>query len=127
MGNTLQHFATPANVKPVQGDNNLTSDVTNILNGVIAVLGLACVVVMIVGGVNYMTSNGDTSKTEKGKKTILYGLIGLIICALSFTIVNFAISDILNAKSSGGGGEENAAIDADAAKREQNVLKQKDD
>ena len=47
--------------------NFFTNSVVNVLNGIIAALGLACVVVMIIGGVNYMTSAGDTNKVEKGK------------------------------------------------------------
>ena len=76
-------------------DKNLETNITGILNGIIASLGLACVVVMIIGGVNYMTSAGDTNKVEKGKKTILYGAIGLIICVLSFALVNFVIVNII--------------------------------
>ena len=83
-----------------EGNNNLVSSVTAILNGIIAVLGLVCVVVMIIGGVNYMTSSGDAGKVKKAKDTILYGLIGLIICVLSFAIVNFVIVNII-----GGGGD----------------------
>ena len=76
-------------------DNNLLDSVTGIINGVIAVLGFVCVVVMIVGGVNYMTSAGDTNKVTKAKNTILYGLIGLVICVLAFAIVNFVITNII--------------------------------
>ena len=80
----------------VAGDGaGLVTDVTGIINAVIGVLGLVCVVVMIIGGVNYMTSNGDAGKVKKAKDTILYGVIGLIIVALSFAIVNFVISNIL--------------------------------
>ena len=89
----LTNFA--AKVNQVGTENNLTSSIVAILENVIAVLGIACVVVMIIGGVNYMTSNGDSSKVEKGKKTILYGLIGLAICVLSFAIVNFVIANII--------------------------------
>ena len=77
------------------GSNTLTTDITNIINIVIGVLGLVCVVVMIIGGVNYMTSNGDAGKVKKGKDTILYGVIGLVICALAFAIVNWVIGGIL--------------------------------
>ena len=76
-------------------DPNLKLYVTNILNGVIAILSFACVVVIIIGGVQYMTSAGETQKTEKGKKTIIYGLVGMAICVLSFAIVNFAINNII--------------------------------
>ena len=75
--------------------NTLVSNVTAIINAVIGVLGLVCVVVMIIGGVNYMTSSGDAAKVKKAKDTILYGLIGLVVCVLAFALVNFVIVNIL--------------------------------
>ena len=84
----------------VSDDDNLQANVTNIINGVIGILGFACVVVMIIGGVQYMTSAGDTGKVTKAQNTILYGLIGLVICVLAFAIVNFVINNIIaNAQS----------------------------
>lgn len=74
---------------------NADTVITNVINAVIGVLGLVCVIVMIVGGVTYMTSGGDAGKVKKGKDTILYGLIGLVVCALSFVLVNFVIVNIL--------------------------------
>lgn len=78
-----------------QNGDLFTDYVIHILNGVIAVLGLVCVVVIIIGGVNYMTSSGDTGKVKKAKDTILYGLIGLAVCVLAFALVNFVISNII--------------------------------
>ena len=68
--------------------NTLVNNVTAIINAVIGVLGLVCVVVMIIGGVNYMTSSGDAAKVKKAKDTILYGLIGLVFALVNFVIVN---------------------------------------
>lgn len=95
MKELITKLATGATVDPVQDTGDLQTDVTAILNAVIGVLGLACVIVMIIGGVNYMTSSGDAGKVKKAKDTILYGLIGLVICVLAFAIVNFLISSIL--------------------------------
>ena len=92
----ITNFA--ATVNPVKEDGDLIELITGIINGVIAILGIVCVVVMIIGGVNYMTSAGDASKVKKGKDTILYGLIGLVVCALAFALVNFVISNILASK-----------------------------
>ncbi|MBQ2643449.1 hypothetical protein IJG11_00830 [Candidatus Saccharibacteria bacterium] len=89
-------FATQIPDKVGDKQNSLVNDVTGILNAIIAALGIVCVVVMLVGGVNYMTSSGDASKVEKAKKTILYGLIGLVICVLSFALVNWVIGSVLN-------------------------------
>ena len=87
---------TPGGVDTVAGGSDtLVDNVTNILNGVVAVLGLVCVVVIIIGGVNYMTSSGDAGKVKKAKDTILYGLIGLTVCVLAFAIVNFVLKNIL--------------------------------
>ena len=77
------------------GNNTLIDNVTNIINGIIAVLGLVCVVVMIIGGVNYMISLGDPGKVKKAKDTILYGLIGLVVCILAFALVNFVLKSII--------------------------------
>lgn len=76
--------------------HNLPELVQAILNGVIAVLGTVCVIVMIVGGTNFMTSAGDTQKVTKARNTLIYGAIGLVICVLSFMIVNFVVRNILH-------------------------------
>ena len=91
--NTLTILA--AKVEPV-GDSEpeLTDSVKTIIYGVITVLGLVAVVVIIVGGVSYMTSTGDPGKIKKAKDTILYGVIGLVVCVLSFAIVNFVLNSI---------------------------------
>lgn len=69
--------------------------VVNIVNAIVGVLGLVAVVFIIVGGVNYMTSGGDSGKLQKAKSTILYAVIGLVIAVLAFAIVNFVIGTIL--------------------------------
>lgn len=109
--NTLPTLATDvcssnaaAEVKEAAGCNNnndaLPSIIINILNAIIAVAGLVAVIFIIIGGFNYMTSAGDPGKTKKAKDTILYAVIGLIICVLAFAIVNFVIGGIINSNTS---------------------------
>ena len=74
---------------------DITETVVGIINAVIGILGLVAVVVVIIGGINYMTSSGDAGKVKKAKDTILYGVIGMVICVLAFAIVNFVISNIV--------------------------------
>ena len=112
LGKTILLVLGAAKVKSVKGGNTLETDVTKIINNVILILGIVCVVAILIGGIYYLTSAGDASKVEKGKKTILYAAIGLAICALSFAIVNWAISAI---SGSSGTNEENK--DTDSAKQ----------
>ncbi|MBQ1373423.1 hypothetical protein IIY66_01300 [Candidatus Saccharibacteria bacterium] len=74
---------------------NLEESIIGIINAIIGVLGIVAVVVIIIGGISYMTSSGDAGKVKKAKDTILYGVIGLVICVLAFAIVNFVIKNII--------------------------------
>ena len=76
------------------GGGDLGNDIITILNGIVGLLAVVCVIVVVVGGVNYMTSAGDAGKVKKAKDTILYAVIGLIVCALAATIVNFVIANL---------------------------------
>ena len=82
-------------INNVGDESGLEDKIIGILNAVIAVLGIVAVIVIIMGGIGYMTSSGDAGKVKKAKDTILYGVIGLVIVALSFAIVNFVIGNII--------------------------------
>ncbi len=93
--------SAPEEVKKAAGcsgnEDGLRNVITSILNSIIGVSGLVAAIFVVVGGINYMTSNGDAGKVEKAKKTILYACIGIAVCALAFAIVNWAI-DVIGGK-----------------------------
>lgn len=95
----------PEEVRAASGCGGSTEDelpktIENILYAVIAASGLVAVAFIVVGGINYITSNGEAAKVEKAKKTVLYACIGLIICALAFAIVNFTITNVIEHEES---------------------------
>ena len=73
------------------GANDINSIIQTIINTIIFVIGIVAVVMIIIGGINYATSQGDPSKVKKGKDTILYGIIGLVVALLAYAIVNFVL------------------------------------
>lgn len=56
----------------------------------ISIAGLVAVGAIIIGGYFYLFSGLDNDK-ERGKKAIMYGLLGFIVVLLAWTIVNAAI------------------------------------
>ena len=70
--------------------------IRTIINAIIFVVGMVAVIMIILGGVNYATSQGDPGKVKKGKDTIMYGIIGLVISILAFAIVNFVLQALQN-------------------------------
>ncbi|MBT6068996.1 PKD domain-containing protein [Candidatus Peregrinibacteria bacterium] len=65
--------------------------VLNVVNFALGFLGLVGVVAIIYGGFIYLTAGGDESKTEKGKNSILFAVVGIIIILASFAIVRTVI------------------------------------
>ncbi|MCL1839675.1 pilin [Candidatus Saccharibacteria bacterium] len=81
-------------VDPDGGSVDLMNVIQAIINTVIFVVGIIAVVMIILGGIQYSTSQGDSGKVKKAKDTIMYGIIGLIVALLAFTIVNFVLSSV---------------------------------
>ena len=67
---------------------------TRITNTVLFAVGIISVVMLIIGGLRYVISGGDSKKVTDAKNTIMYAIIGLIIAILSYAIVNFVISAV---------------------------------
>jgi quinol-cytochrome oxidoreductase complex cytochrome b subunit len=61
------------------------------VNTLLFVVGVASVIVIIIGGIMYTTSAGDASSVTKAKNTILYAIIGLVVAFLAFAIVNWVV------------------------------------
>lgn len=70
-------------------------------NSVVLVLILAtalCLILMIWGGIMWITSQGDAQKINKARMRIMYAIFGLILVFSSFMIVQF-IGNIFKQRS----------------------------
>lgn len=70
------------------GATSLRQLVLTIVNYVLTFLGVIAVLMIIYGGMLYVTAAGQQEKVDKGKKILMYTIIGIIIIMLSFVIVN---------------------------------------
>ena len=73
------------------GDHGVFKQVTNTI---LYIVGIIAVIMLIIGGIKYLLSGGDSKKVTDAKNTVLYAIIGLVVCFLSFAIVNFVISTL---------------------------------
>lgn len=97
---TQSKFENDPNYEIICGSHNnedAQNRVATILQFVFGIVGIIAVIVIIIGGVFYVTSQGDPGKTKRARDTILYAAIGLVVSLLSFAIVTF----ILNATNGG--------------------------
>lgn len=68
--------------------------IKNVINVMLYAAGIIAVIMIIIGGINYAISSGDNAKITSAKNAIFYAVIGLIIAALAYAIVNFVIANI---------------------------------
>lgn len=66
--------------------------VRRVVNILSFVVGIAAVIMIIIGGMKYILSAGDSNSINSAKNTILYAIIGLVIVAFAQIIVRFVIN-----------------------------------
>jgi hypothetical protein len=81
------------------GEGSIRALALKIVNYFLTFLGIVAVMMIIFGGVTYVTAAGKQESIDNAKKIILYALVGIIIILLSFAIVN----TILTSATGGGG------------------------
>ncbi len=53
--------------------------VTGMVNAILGFAGGVAVLVIVIAGVMYVTSGGDTMRAEYAKKTMIGGIIGMVV------------------------------------------------
>ncbi|MAU33659.1 hypothetical protein CL689_00920 [Candidatus Saccharibacteria bacterium] len=72
-------------------DADIQSVIGIIVNTLLFIVGVISVIMIIIGGIRYTTSGGDTGAVTSAKNTILYAVIGLIVSFIAFAVVNWVI------------------------------------
>lgn len=72
--------------------NNAREFIVNVVNFALGFLGLIALIIIIYGGFMYVTAAGNEEQAGKGKKSITYALIGIIIILASYAIVRTALT-----------------------------------
>lgn len=86
-GTTAVSFAECAQEAEANyGQDSLIGVVTAVINIVIALVGIASVALIIVGGVGYATAQSEAAKT-KSRDTILYGVAGVALTLVAVIVV----------------------------------------
>ena len=75
-------------------NNNRSQFFQEIFNKVMFWSGVIAVIMMVYGGVQYLTSTGNPQAIAKAKTTIIYSAVGLLVVIFAAAIVNTVVSGI---------------------------------
>jgi len=70
------------------GADGIFTTITNVL---LFIIGAISVIMLIIGGIRYVVSGGDSGAVTSAKNTILYAVVGIVVAILAYAIVNFVI------------------------------------
>lgn len=73
---------------------SIGSIVGSVINILSMVIGVISVIMVIIGGFMYVTSNGDSGKIANAKNTIIYALVGIVVVAFAQAIVFFVLHGV---------------------------------
>jgi|SRR3989338_6650631 len=72
-----------------QATGGIFAALMKVINALLAIAAIAAIIFIIVAGIRLIVSAGDEDQVAKGKRGILYAVIGLIVIILAFAIINF--------------------------------------
>ncbi len=79
------------------GQQDPRETIANVIRIALSFLGIVAVLIVLWGGVLWMTAAGSDEKVEMAKKVLFSGLIGLIIILSAFAITNFVVNQLIGA------------------------------
>jgi len=68
--------------------------INNAISGILGVVGAVALVMMVIGGITWMTSAGNADRVRRGRDTLLWAILGLVIIFLSYAIINFVFTGL---------------------------------
>jgi|SRR5665648_5174 len=74
------------------GDAGVFRTITNVL---LFIIGAVSVIMLIIGGLRYTISGGESGAVSGAKNTILYAVVGIIVAILAYAIVNFVLGSFI--------------------------------
>ncbi len=75
-------------------NTDLNIVIKNVINWSLGIAGGLAVLVLVIGGVMYVTAAGDQTRIELAKKTIKGAIIGIIVILISAVIV-YAVASLI--------------------------------
>lgn len=92
-GAEIQKGINASGGKTTAGSASLQKSVGTITDVLLFIVGAIAVIMIVVGGLRYVLSGGDSNAVSSAKNTILYAVVGLIVALLAYAIVRWVVGE----------------------------------
>ena len=83
------------------GDRDVRTTISGVINVALSLLGIVALVIILVGGFQWMTAGGNEEKVTEARKRIFAGIIGLAIILSAYAVARFVIVQLGRATGAG--------------------------
>jgi len=90
----LEELEKVAEEAGIGAEENLPTRIGQIISITLSILGVILVIILIIGGIVWMTAAGNPEQLKKAKAMILNAVIGLIVVLLAYAIASFLVEGV---------------------------------
>jgi len=73
------------------GNVTMITIIARVIKFVLGIVGVLALIMIIYGGILWMTSGGNVDQVKKGRNTLVWAILGLAIVFFAYSIVTFVI------------------------------------
>lgn len=78
----------PVDSSAVAGAQTLSQIARNVLDFLLSIVGVLAIIMLVVGGIMYLTAAGNEDQLDSGKKIVQYSIIGIAVALAALVIVS---------------------------------------
>lgn len=100
--------------KDAAGGLSMQTVISTVIGTMLFIVGLLAVVMLIYGGIRYVTSHGDKAQVTAAKETIMYAVVGLVVTIAAFAVVQWITNDVFKGGASSGSSSSESSSSTDS-------------
>lgn len=89
---TVQPVNNPKQLTNPLGVTDPSTLIGKVIKAALGIVGSLALLMFVYGGFMWMLSAGNEKMIEKGKSTLMWAALGLVVIFMSYALVNFVIS-----------------------------------
>ncbi len=73
------------------GGIEMNDVIKTIITTMLFIVGILAVIMIIYGGIRYVTAHGDKTQVASAKDTVVYAVVGLVVAIVAYALVDWVV------------------------------------
>ncbi len=92
----LSTYAAGVSIENPLNAGSIEELIGNAIRGLLGISGALALLMMVWGGISWMTAHGNTERVKKGRDTMVWAIFGLVAIFSSYVVINFIFTELLD-------------------------------